>query len=77
MAHPFRKFPKKKEVCDWLESSGDFSLRKLTTKWGDVYEIINLKTRISVIINLDDIVSPAQIHILECRLEIEIPSTFS
>ena len=77
MAHPFRKFPKRKEVCDWLESSGDFSLKKVNTKWENVYEIINLKTNISFITNQDKIVSPTQIQILECRLEIEIPWTFS
>lgn len=77
MAHPFRKFPKRKEVYDWLESSGDFSLKKVNTKWEDVYEIINLKTNISFITNLDEIISPTQIQILECSLEIEIPWTFS
>ena len=77
MAHPFRKFPKREEVCNWFESSDNFSLRTLKTKWGDVYEIINLKKNISVITNLDDIVSPAQIQILECRLEVKIPWAFS
>ena len=76
MAHPFRKFPKRKEVCDWVESSDEFSLRKLNTIWGNVYEITNLKTNVNVITNLDDIVSPTQIQILENRLDIKIPWVF-